>query len=286
MGEKIFVTGAGGFLGTAVTAALRRAGAELRVGSGARLAAGEAPELAGCDAVVHLAGLAHTDASEEALMRANAALTARLARAAADAGVKRFVFASSARAAADDSAAGALDESSPAAPSDAYGRSKRDAENALAEARDLSWIALRFPLVHAPGARANFASLMQLADLPLPLPLASLDNRRNTIARASAVRALIAAAAPDAPTGIFFVADQPALTPGAMITALRAGRGRLPGLFRAPWVHDLIARSRFASLVKPFEVDDTRFRTAFPAFRPAHKDSAEALEDTARGWPY
>jgi UDP-glucose 4-epimerase len=178
----------------------------------------------------------------------------------------------------------ALSEASPAAPSGAYGRSKRAAERVLASHRDFSWIALRLPLVHGPGARANFARLMRLAQSQLPAPFAAITARRSLIGVDSAVRALIAARRADGASGAFYVADRPALTVGAMIAALRAGLGHPPGLVAAPGLGLALSASPLSALATPLEADDTAFRAAFPEFRPAHEDSFAALADTARRW--
>ena len=64
------------------------------------------------------------------------------------------------------------------APRDIYGRSKWQAEQALAQiagATGLSYTVLRSPLVYGPGVGGNFASLIRLCDSPWPLPLGATD---------------------------------------------------------------------------------------------------------------
>src|SRR5205085_3034147 len=89
-----------------------------------------APLIAGMDAVVHLAGIAHvgTDVPEASYDRVNHVATAELARAAAAAGVRRLVFMSSVRAQSGAAADAPLSETDAPRPSDAYGRSKLAAE--------------------------------------------------------------------------------------------------------------------------------------------------------------
>src|SRR5436305_12742765 len=117
MGMKVHVTGAGGFIGRNLIAALARAGHELL------------PALAGAQAVVHLAAIAHRHASREELHEVNVRLAARVAREAAAAGA-RFVFLSSVKVHGEGSPA-PLTERSAIEPHDAYAESKARAEEAL-----------------------------------------------------------------------------------------------------------------------------------------------------------
>ena len=97
--------------------------------------------LAGVDAVVHSAGLAHAMSGlpEDDYRLLNTEATIRLARAARRAGAKRFVFLSSIRAQSGPTADTVLTEALAPRPTDAYGRSKLAAERGLAEL-DLDWV--------------------------------------------------------------------------------------------------------------------------------------------------
>ena len=157
---KMLVTGATGFVGRAVVAALAAQGDEVHAairtppdaadnGSG-RLAfpqgvttvrhgdLGAAVDwtglLSGIDAVVHLAGIAHAGPgiAEERYDRVNHRATAALAAAARDAGVSRLVFVSSIRAQTGPAAEHVVSEQDAPRPTDAYGRSKLAAERAVA----------------------------------------------------------------------------------------------------------------------------------------------------------
>lgn len=195
-----------------------------------------AAALAGVDAIVHSAGLAHamSGAPEDDYRSSNTEATRRLAEAAARARVGRFVFLSSIRAQTGPSARLPLAETDAAAPTDAYGRSKLAAEEALAEA-GLDWAALRPVLVYGAGVKGNMASLLRLAQSPYPLPLGSLGGRRSLVSLESLAAAVIAVL--DAPGPIarpLIVAEPDALTLPEMIAAMRAGFGRRPGLLPVP----------------------------------------------------
>lgn len=145
--------------------------------------------LAGVEAVVHLAGRAHVmedDASDPlaAYRAVNVDATRTLARQAAAAGVRRFVFMSSAKAVGESSTKSGLDEQATPAPEDAYGITKREAEVLLLQTdafASLGVTVLRPPLVYGPGVRANFARLLRMVASGMPLPFARVDNVRSLV---------------------------------------------------------------------------------------------------------
>ena len=201
---KILVTGASGFIGNFLLAALRDAGHEVRAASRSRVEQQEidyvlAPELGhdadwsralnAVDAVIHLAGRAHVptknaDAeTEELYFRINTEGTRALAEQAAAAGAKHFVFLSSCHALAAESGEILNAETSPH-PLSAYGHSKLEAERAIRKALSntaCAWTILRPPLVYGKGNKANFGLLLKLVKSGIPLPLASVRNRRSFI---------------------------------------------------------------------------------------------------------
>jgi len=192
--------------------------------------------LADVDAVIHSAGIPHAMSGlpEDDYRLFNTEATLRFARAAERARVKRFVFLSSVRAQAGPTAEGVLTEERAPEPTDAYGRSKLEAEKGLAET-GLDWAALRLALVYGPGAQGNVARLVRLARSPYPLPLAGLRARHSLLALDNLVEAIDRILA--APTPLrrpFLVADPKPLTIGEIVAALRQGLGRRAGLFYVP----------------------------------------------------
>jgi hypothetical protein len=147
--------------------------------------------LAGVDAVIHSAGLAHgmTGLPEDDYRMLNTEATIALARAAQRAGAKRFVFLSSIRAQCGASAEEVLTEALPPRPEDAYGRSKLAAEQGLAQL-GIDWAALRLVLVYGPGVKGNMAQLLRLARSRYPLPFGALRARRSLLALDNLVAAV------------------------------------------------------------------------------------------------
>ena len=235
--ETLVITGADGFVGTALCGHLRALGRRFRgltrrpappsnsraqylsVGN---LAAADDDTLAraleGGAAVVHLAGRAHvtreSSANAEAAYReANVVATERIARAAARAGVPRFLFVSTIKVNGERTLTGhPFREADPPNPQDAYGRSKLQAEQALAEvAREarMRVTVLRPPLVYGPRVRGNFLALWRAVARGMPLPFARIVNRRHLLYVGNLVHSIEALA--DAPMydgGTWLVADR------------------------------------------------------------------------------
>ncbi|MFQ5779944.1 MAG: UDP-glucose 4-epimerase family protein [Nitrospiria bacterium] len=158
------------------------------------------PFLEGVDAVVHLAARVHRMREEgpdpeAAYQQMNVGVTRALAEAAGKAGVKRFLFLSSVKAMGESTSPGeAWDESSPCFPQDAYGRSKRDAENVLIDVGQrtgLEIVILRLPLVYGPGVKANMARLFKIVARGVPLPLGGIGNARSLIFIGNLVDAIL-----------------------------------------------------------------------------------------------
>lgn len=198
---KIAVTGAAGFIGRALCRHLTDRGHEViplvRIASGLsgevligtmNAATHWRAALSSCDALVHLAARVHVmdDVAQnpQALYRAtNLDATLNLARQAAEAGVRRFVFISTIKVHGEGRDAPYRETDVPA-PRDAYAISKWEAEQGLADiARQtgLEVVVLRPPLVYGPGVRANFLYLMQAVEGGWPLPMGAIRNRRSLL---------------------------------------------------------------------------------------------------------
>ena len=258
---RVLVTGASGFVGPHVVAALAKAGWSLRLAARRPMPSPEGIEtvvvgdlaeridwsevLRGIDHVVHMAGLAHAGPGlDEALYRRiNTEATLELARAAAAAGVRRFVYLSSIKALSGVFDGPPLAEDAPPAPTDVYGRSKWAAEQGLA-ALGLDWVALRPVLIYGPGVKANMAALLKLAQSPLPLPLGGLKAPRSLLAVENLADAILFALSPACPARqSYTVADPEPISVAEMLAAMRAGLGRGAGLLPVPeaWLR-LVAR--------------------------------------------
>lgn len=251
---NILVTGATGFVGAAIANHLADTGHRVRAAARSPLpdrghpgveptwlpdlaeTDDLAPLVAGMDAVVHAAGLAHQPAgtSEARLHAINAASAGRLASAAAAQGIERFVLISSIRAVSGPACSLPIRENVSPSPTDAYGRSKWAGELAVVTALP-SAIVLRPPIIHGAGAKANMARLADLARLRLPLPFGGLTGRRSILSDINLAEAVAFLLASDAARGRrLHISDGVPLTVGQMIAMMRVGLGRRPGMFSLP----------------------------------------------------
>ena len=235
---KVAVTGASGFVGRTLCAALAGAGHE-RV------------PLERAEAVVHLAAIAHRRASRDELQRVNVDLALRTAQETAGRGAA-FLFLSSVKVHGEATRA-PLREEAPLAPQDPYAESKARAEDALRALAGLRLAILRPPLVYGPGVKANFLALAQAVARGLPLPLASIRNRRSLVYVGNLASAILDRLGRP---GTFLVCDGEAPSTPQLCAELGAALARPARLFAFP--PRLLPRKLAASL----EVDDAALRAA------------------------
>ncbi len=257
---KILVTGASGFVGGPVCRALAAAGHQVTgaVRRDTALPAGVAacrvgelgpdtdwrPALAGSETVVHLAARAHVMREEAGdplalFRRVNRDGAVALAEQAAAAGARRMVFVSSIKVNGEATAPGRPFRATDApAPCDPYGVAKAEAEERLATiaARTgLELVIVRPPLVHGPGVKGNLASLLGLLERGLPLPLASVDNRRSLVGVGNLADLLRVCLDHPAAAGQTLLArDDPDLSTPDLIRRLATALGRPARLLPCP----------------------------------------------------
>ncbi len=244
----VLVLGAAGFIGRPLVARLaargrrviaapRRdtafaAGVELRATGELTAATDWATLLAGAESVVHLASRAHAPPEHgEAWIEAEAATSRALAAATRKAGIRRIVLFSSVKA---HGGAGSFRASDPLRPADPYGRAKAAIEQAMREAGD-ALVILRPPLVYGPGVKANFRALLRLAASGMPLPLASIDNRRSFIFLENLLD-LVEIVLDDARAsgGAFLLRDKRDLSTAELVRIIARAMGRSARLFPCP----------------------------------------------------
>jgi nucleoside-diphosphate-sugar epimerase len=251
---RILVTGAAGFIGRALCSGLVERGhavlgrtrgpaepipgVELRPIGDIERRTDWSGHLDAVDIVVHLANRAHR-AGEDPANDAEPAAATALASAAADAGVRRMVLMSSVRAMGDATPAGIpFRGTDPLVPRDPYGRGKLAVERALqttARHTGLELVILRPPLVYGPGVKANFHALIRLAASGLPLPFASIDNRRSLIYLDNLVDVAARACIVERAAGrVLLARDAVDWSTPDLIRALATGLGRTARLFTAP----------------------------------------------------
>lgn len=307
MPHSVFLTGASGFVGRAildrllteavpVIAALRNNAKALDVPvptvrfecfdqgqdwSGA---------LAGCEVVIHCAARVHVmnDTEADPLMafrKVNVEGTLELARQAATAGVKRFIFVSSIKVNGEGTEPGrAYRADDVPAPADPYGISKMEAEQGLkrlGEETGLEVVIVRPVLVYGPGVKANFQAMMRWLDKGLPLPFGAIDNRRSLVALDNLVDLLVTCIHhPGAANQTFLVSDGEDLSTTQLLRRMARALGKPARLLPIPagWLQAsavmLGKRSLSQRLCGSLQVDIEKTRNLLGWVPPVKVDEA------------
>jgi nucleoside-diphosphate-sugar epimerase len=217
----ILVTGANGFVGSALIERLVaediRVRAAVRTSAAASMLCAKYPQvdvvtvgeigaatawrdaLAGIDSVVHLASRVHVMRETEpdplrVFRSVNTEGSIALARAAATAGVKRFIYLSTVKVIGERTEGVPFSDASIPYPSDPYAISKQEAEAALFRIESetsMCVTVLRPPLVYGAGVKGNFLRLLAWIREGYPLPLGAIHNQRSLLYLGNLVDAIV-----------------------------------------------------------------------------------------------
>lgn len=310
--KRVLVTGASGFVGNYLCSALKLRGFNVRAITRNSALYAQADEhvliddinastdwsaaMLGVDVVIHLAARVHvmqeTSANPLAEFRQlNVAATEHLARSAAAAGVKRFVFVSSVKVNGEETFNGqAYNEQMTPVPQDPYGVSKWEAEQVLhkvAKETGLEVVIVRPPLIYGVGVKGNFAQMIAVVAHGVPLPFASVLNKRSLIYVKNLVDALILCAThPDAAGNTYLVSDGEDVSTSDLLSKLAFAMGKNPRLFLLPIsLLRLTARmfkksDQLARLLSSLQIDSSKIRRELGWAPPFSVD--DGLKQTVR----
>ena len=256
---KALVTGASGFVGNATCARLVAQGMDVigtvrhpptrpllgvdyRIVGDLDANTDWRDALTGVDTIVHCAARVHVMQETAvdplvAFRTANVAGTEQLARQAAAAGIRRFIFLSSVKVNGEGGLV-AYRETDLPAPKDVYGTSKHEAELGLREIKaetGMELVVVRPTLIYGPGVKANFQALMRALMRGIPLPLGAIHNRRSLLALDNVVDLIVTCIKhPAAANETFLVSDGEDLSTTELIRRLARAIGRPARLIPMP----------------------------------------------------
>ncbi|WP_010451870.1 UDP-glucose 4-epimerase family protein [Pseudomonas asplenii] len=266
----VFLTGGTGFVGGAILRYLSLS-ADYKVIAGVRKYSSRIPEsviqivgkqnsllftepdLSGVDVMIHAAARVHIMNGEgpealEEFRKVNTAGTLALAREAAEAGVKRFVFISSIKVNGEGTLPGSPYHADDApAPQGAYGVSKLEAEQglqAIAAETGMEIVIIRPVLVYGPGVKANFRTMMSWLEKGIPLPFGAINNKRSLVALDNLVDLIVTCIDhPAAVNQVFLVSDGEDLSTTSLLRRLGQVLGKPARLMPVPvWLLTTLAQ--------------------------------------------
>ncbi len=196
------------------------------------------------DVVIHCAARVHVmhDTSFDPLAefrQINVNGTLNLARQAASAGVRRFIFISSIKVNGEGTELGKpyFSDCHPA-PLDPYGVSKMEAEQTLfvlASETGMEVVIIRPVLVYGPGVKANFRSMMNWLNKGVPLPLGAIHNKRSLVALDNLVDLIVTCIDhPNAANKTFLVSDGEDLSTTELLRRMGQALGKPARLLPVP----------------------------------------------------
>lgn len=259
--SKVLLTGGTGFVGRAVLNHLCQSRREvvacsraesMDVPDGARFLhvlgvdanTDWTPALDGGEVVIHSAARVHVmnDQSSDPLAefrKVNVEGTLNLARQAAVAGVRRFIFVSSIKVNGEGTPQGVYYKADDIPnPLDPYGISKMEAEHGLRELAaqtGLEVVIIRPVLVYGPGVKANFLSMMRWLQKGVPLPFGAIHNKRSLVALDNLVDLIVTCIDhPAAANQTFLVSDGEDLSTSDLLRRMGDALGKPARLLPVP----------------------------------------------------
>lgn len=195
-------------------------------------------------ALIHTAARVHVmdDTAEEPLTefrKVNTDATLGLAREAARAGVKRFIFLSTIKVNGESTYLGEpFSEQDICNSTDPYAISKYEAEQGLlqiAQETGMEVVIIRPPLIYGPGVKGNFASMMRWVGKGIPLPLGAVNNQRSLLALENLLDFITRCLEhPKAANQVFLLSDGQDVSTTELIQKLAQAQGKKARLLPVP----------------------------------------------------
>lgn len=303
---KILITGVHGFVGSNLVKYLAPANeiygldiiapekeGVIKTYSWDDLDAGRVPAV---DAIVHLAGKAHdtkNQAAAEVYFKVNTGLTQKMFDYfLAHSDIRKFVFFSTAKAAADK-VDGVLTEEVVPAPVGPYGESKIAAEKYILEhmPSDKQVFIFRPCMIHGPGNKGNLNLLYNVVRKGIPWPLGVFENRRTFTSVENICFAVNGVLTKEVPSGIYNMGDDEALSTNELIEEICASLGKKAHIWRLPkglmngvakvggWLHLPLNPERLRKLTENYISSNAKIKKALGVERMP-VDAREGLKNT------
>lgn len=286
---KILITGIHGFVGSNLVEYLKKENeiygldivspekdGVIKTFSWDDLDVGEIPDI---DAIIHLAGKAHdtkNKAAADVYFKVNTGLTQKIFDYFLASKAKKFVFFSTAKAAADR-VEGVLTEDVVPSPRGPYGESKIKAEEyilaqQLSEEKQV--YILRPCMIHGPGNKGNLNLLYGVVSKGIPWPLGAFENRRTFTSIENICFAVNGLLTKEVESGIYNMGDDEALSTNELIKVIcdtlgkkariwRISKGFMTGCARVGgWLHLPLNPDRLQKLTENYVSSNEKIKKA------------------------
>jgi len=292
---KIMITGVHGFVGSNMVAYLAKEneiyGIDIiapekegvaKTYSWDDMDAGQMPNV---DAIIHLAGKAHdtkNQAAADVYFKVNTELTKKVFDYfLTHESIKKFVFFSTAKAAADK-IDGILTEDVIPSPVGPYGESKIAAERYILDKLTADGLPLtgkqvyifRPCMIHGPGNKGNLNLLYNVVKKGIPWPLGAFENRRTFTSIENICFAVNGVLTKDVPSGIYNMGDDEALSTNELIEEICKSLGKKAHIWKLPqglmngmakvggWLHLPLNPERLRKLTENYVSSNAKIKKA------------------------
>ena len=248
------------------------------------------------DAIIHLAGKAHDTKNKSAAdvyFKVNTGLTQKIFDYFLVSDAKKFIFFSTAKAAADR-VEGVLTEDVVPTPVGPYGESKIKAEEYIL-GKELPTgkkvYILRPCMIHGPGNKGNLNLLYSVVRKGIPWPLGAFENRRTFTSIENICFAVNGVLTKDVPSGIYNMGDDEALSTNELIEEICKSLGKKAQIWRLPkglmtgiakvggWLHLPLNPDRLQKLTENYVSSNAKIKAAL-GVEKMPVDAREGLQRT------
>ncbi len=235
------------------------------------------------DAIIHLAGKAHDTKNKsqaDVYFKVNTDLTKQIYDYALNHSVKKFIFFSSVKAAADTVEGDILTEDITPSPIGPYGESKIAAEKYILSCEEkriqqgMSTYIMRPCMIHGPGNKGNLNLLYSVVSKRIPWPLGAFENKRSFTSIDNLSFVIDKMIDLPVESGIYHMADDEALSTNELIEVICKALGHKASIWKLPqglmnglaklggWLHLPLNPERLRKLTENYVVSNEKIKKA------------------------